>query len=185
MPDFPADLLRAARRLLVRRAGQTGPLRSAYIRRSLSTSYYALFHFCLDEAALRIVGASGNLRQRRRIFVRTLSHTGLAGTFGKLRGAAIDKSVEAFFRSPGSPPGPIATPAFVRQFAMTYLDARAKREDADYDLNAPLSEADARQLHRRVGRAMRDWQDANSQADRDVKHAVAILLSLKGRSKES
>ncbi|GJE18100.1 hypothetical protein [Methylobacterium marchantiae] len=184
MSNFSDDLLRAAARLHARRTGQKGPLKSACVRRSISTSYYAIFHFSLDEAALRLIGTSNELRQRRRLFVRTLSHTGLTITYGKLKGATIEKSVEDLFRLPATAAGPISTPAFVQQLATAYLDAKAKREDADYNLSEPLSATDARQLHRRVRRAIRDWKSAASAADRDTKHAVALLLSLKGKLRD-
>lgn len=184
MSTFSDDLLRAASRLYYRRKNQRGPLKSAYVRRSISTTYYAIFHFCLDEAALRLVGTNNDLRQRRRLFIRTLSHSGLTVAFGKLKGTTIEKSVEDLFRTPGTPSGPIATPLFVQQLASAYLDAKAKREDADYDLNEPLSETDARQLRRRVVRAIRAWENATTQTDRDTKHVVAILLATKGKLRE-
>jgi hypothetical protein len=81
-------------------------------------------------------------------------------------------------------PGPIATPDFVRALSTTYVDARGKREDADHNLGEPFDEADARQLHNRVANAIRGWQAANTQADRDTKHAVALLLSLKGKLRD-
>lgn len=184
MSTFGDDLLEAASSLLSRRTGQKGPLKSAYVRRSISTTYYAIFHFCLDEAALRLVGTGGELRQRRRLFIRTLSHSGLTAGFGKLKGATIDRSVEDLFRSPSDAPGPVAVPAFVQQIATAYLTAKAMREDADYNLSAPLSASDARKIRRRVHLALQAWTGANTQADRDAKHAVALLLSLKGRLRD-
>ncbi|WP_124263051.1 hypothetical protein [Methylobacterium sp. XJLW] len=179
MSSFSDDLLTTSKRLIRRKTGQRGPLKAAYVRRSISTTYYALFHFCLDETALRLVGSTNDLKQRRRVFIRTFSHTGLTTAFGKLKGAHIDKSVENLFLGPGNTSSPIATPAFVQQLATAYLDAIAKREDADYNLNEPLSATDASQLHRRVKRAIDGWKQATTPADRDFKHAVSLLLSLK------
>lgn len=184
MSTFSDDLLRAASRLYSRRKGQRGPLKSAYVRRSISTTYYAMFHFCLDETAIRLLGTSNDFRQRRRLFIRTLSHSGLTVAFGKLKNATIDRSIDDLFRTPGAAPGPITTPRFVQQIATAYLDAKAKREDADYNLNEPLSEVDARQLRRRVTSAIRDWENATTQTDRDTKHVVAILLTVKGRLRD-
>ena len=184
MSSFSDDLLRASARLYTRRRGQKGPLKSAYIRRSISTTYYAIFHFVLDETAVRLVGAGSDLRQRRRLFIRTLSHAGLSISFAKLKGIVIEKSVEDLFRLPSTPPGAVATPRFVQQLATAYLDAKAKREDADYNLNEPLSATDARQLRRRVVRAIEGWKAATAPLDRDTKHTVAILISLKGKLKD-
>lgn len=57
MAKYDQELLEAARQLIVRHAGQRGRLPSARVRRSISTSYYALFHFLLDETATRIAGS--------------------------------------------------------------------------------------------------------------------------------
>jgi hypothetical protein len=65
MATYDAELLEAAHRLLVRRIGQRGKLPSARIRRSISTSHYALFHFLLDEIGARVLGTRNDLRRRK------------------------------------------------------------------------------------------------------------------------
>jgi hypothetical protein len=67
MATYDAELLAVSRRLLARRTGQRGKLSAAQVRRSVSTSYHALFHFLLDEVGRKIVGTSNALRKRRRI----------------------------------------------------------------------------------------------------------------------
>lgn len=146
MASYDEELLDAARRLLVRRSGQRGRLPSARIRRSVSTSYYALFHFLLDEVATRVVGTHNDLRRRRRILSRTVTHKGAKTALDKARGQRVDPSIEGFLRPPAAPAGPVAPPPFVRNLAHAFSDAQAKRHDADYDLNKPLSELDARLL---------------------------------------
>ena len=96
MPSHDAELLEAAGLLLSRRGGQRGRLPRARVRRSVSTAYYALFHFLLDEVGQRIVGTYSNLLERRRILARTISHKGPKTTLDKLRGNAVDSSVEDF-----------------------------------------------------------------------------------------
>src|SRR5207245_993627 len=154
MAKYHQELLRAARRLLVRRTGQRGKLPNARIRRSISTSYYALFHFLLEEAGNRLVGSHNDLRRRRRIFIRTFSHAGIKAALDKVRGRNVDPMVEDFFRAPGIAAGPVATPPFVQNLAKAFLDSQAKRHDADYDLNKQLSETDARLLRMRVTRVI-------------------------------
>ncbi len=124
MAKYHRELLVTARRLLRRRVGQRGKLPSARIRRSISTSYYALFHFLLEECAM-------------------------------------------FFRQAGGGMGPVASPLFAQNLSKAFSDAQAKRHDADYNLNEPLSEADGRLLAARVRRVMDAWDAANSIADKD------------------
>jgi hypothetical protein len=181
MASYDDELLETARRLLVRRGGQRGRLPSARIRRSISTSYYALFHFVLDEVGARVVGAHNDLRRRRRILSRTLTHQGTKATLDKVRGARVDASVEDFLRPPGVASAPLSPPLFVRNLANAFIDAQAKRHDADYDLNKPLSELDARILRTRARRVIEGWRAANTAADRDFKHALCVLILLRGQ----
>jgi len=181
MATYDQELLAAARRLIARRAGQRGALPSARTRRSISTSYYALFHFLLDEAGTRLIGSHNQLRSRRRIFVRTFTHAGIKVALDKVRGTRIDSSVADFLRQPGAPPGPVASPGFVQNLAKVFSDAQAKRHDADYDLSKALSEADARLLRARVKRVIAAWRSATGTTARDFKHALCMLMLLKGQ----
>jgi len=184
MAKYHQELLRAARRLLVRRTGQRGKLPTARIRRSISTSYYALFHFLLEEAGNRLVGSHNDLRRRRHVFIRTFTHAGIKTALDKVRGRNVDAMVEDFFRPPGTAAGPVAAPVFVQNLARAFSDSQAKRHDADYDLNKQLSETDARLLRMRAARVIEAWQVANSSADRDFKHALCLLMTLKGQLRQ-
>jgi hypothetical protein len=101
----------------------------------------------------------------------------------KVRGAQINESVRGFFQMGIAGP-PTAAPLFAQNLARAFIDAQTKRESADYDLNEPLSETDARLLRLRVRRAIRTWRAATEQADRDFKHALSILMLLKGQLRQ-
>lgn len=180
MASYDEELLLAARLLLVRRSGLRGKLPSARVRRSISTTYYALFHFILDEVGQRVIGTGNDLRVRRRALARTVSHRAIKTAMDKVRGNAVDTSIADFMRvGPGV--GPVVAPAFARNLANVFTDAQAKRHDADYDLNRVLSEADARALRARVRRTIKHWRTARSKPDRDAKHAICALVLLKGQ----
>lgn len=181
MASYDVDLLATAERLLQRDAGQRGALPRARIRRSISTAYYALFHFLLEEIGLRIVGTSYESGRRRRILARTLSHRGLKTALDKTRGRIIDASVVEFLMPGGAPEPNGAAPDFVRDLAKVFSDAQATRNDADYDLNKPLSVNDARLLIGEVKRAISGWRSADSASDRDFKQGLAVLALLKGQ----
>ena len=176
MADYDAELLEAARRLLVRRTGQRGKLPGARVRRSVSTTYYSIFHFLLEEVGKRIVGTGNALRTRRRILVRSVSHKGARAALSKVKGPAIDPSVRDFF-------GGATPPLFVIGMAKAFADAQTKRLDADYDLNKPLSAGDARVLRARVRRVIGTWRAANSISDRDFKRALCLLVLPNGKLK--
>ena len=130
---------------------------------------------------MRVVGTHNDLRRRRRILARTLTHAGLRATLDKIKGTNVDASFEEFLRHPPALAGAVATPVFAQRIARAFLDAQTKRQDADYDLNKPLSEADARLLRLRASRAMAGWRAAKTGADQDFKHALCVLLLLKGQ----
>jgi cytochrome P450 len=140
-----------------------------------------VFHFLIEEAALRLVGSGNDLRRRRRVFVRAFTHSGLRTALNNVRLANVESSVEEALRSASVPAGAVASPLWVQNIAKAFLDAQGKREDADYNLNEPLSEADARLLQSRVSRAIAAWRAANTASDRDFKHALCMLLLLKGQ----
>ena len=181
MASHSEELIRTAARLLIRRQGQRGRLPGARVRRSISTAYYAIFHFLLEEATRNIVGTRNDLRRRRNILFREFTHEGIRVTPNKIWGANVDPSVAELLRPPGSPDGDVASPLFARRLASAFSDAQAKRHDADYDLNKALSELDAEVLIARVRLAIMSWEQAASMCERDFKRALSLLLLLKGQ----
>jgi hypothetical protein len=182
MGRYDEDLLRAAVRLLGRKAGQPGKLPTARVRRSISTSYYAIFHFLLEDASTRLIGSHNDLRRRRRILARSFTHGGIKTTLKKVKGLVVEPSASEFLRPASSPPGQqVDSPRFAREMALAFLDAKAMREDADYNLNKVLSEADARLLRSRIRRAVKGWRDAKAPADRDFKNSLGVLMLLQGK----
>jgi len=150
---------------------------AALVRRSISTSYYALFHFLLDEATARIVGTGADLLKRRRATARAFTHTGMRQALERLQKAQIPFALQIFL-------GTAASPAFARTMAKIFSRAQEQRHEADYDLNAALSETDALALAAAVEAAIGEWQDARSDADRDFKAALSLLMLLKGELRD-
>jgi hypothetical protein len=150
----------------------------------VSTIYYALFHFILDEVGQRVVGIGADLQDRRRLLARTVSHRAVASACTKISGAQVDRSVERFMRS-GPGVTPVTLPRFVRDLAKTFLDAQQQREDADYDLSSTIGLQDVLTLRDRVRRVIGDWRSANSPSDRDAKQATCGLIVLRGQLRAS
>ncbi|MFE0752950.1 hypothetical protein ACFW16_03270 [Inquilinus sp. NPDC058860] len=176
---YDGQILAAALRL-ESRGGRPGKLPRARAARSISTSYYALFHFLTEEAGKLVFGSGGASLRRRRIFARAFGHKGIRLAFIKIEGKAIDKSIVDFLRGDAVGVDDQA-PHFAREMARTFLLAQAKREAADYDLNMPLGRDDARTLRRRVSQAIAEWRMATGQADRDFKRAICMLMLLNGQ----
>ena len=134
----------------------------------------------LDEIGRRIVGTQNGLRVRRRVVARTIGHASIKRTLDKARGGTFDLGILPFISSDVNAV-PLAVPRFVRNLALAFIDAHAKREDADYNLNEELSAADARLLYLRVRRAIRGWREAKAASDKDMKKAICLLIVLKGQ----
>jgi hypothetical protein len=179
MASYDDEMLGAAAAVLKRRKGQKGRLPDARVRRSISTSYYALFHFLAEEVTGKLIGVTNDVRVRRRLLTRTIAHAALRLTFEKVQGATIHVSVQTFFERDGVKL--MSAPQFAQAIARTFLDAQAKREEADYDRNAVFSETDARVLRVRVKKTIRLWRVATSPSDRDFKRAFAVLVLLGGK----
>jgi hypothetical protein len=135
---YDEDLIEAAQHLLTRREGQSGKLSQARIRRSVSTTYYALFHFLVEAAGYMIIGAHSDLRRRRRTFAREFDHRGMKTALEKVGGGTVHASVADLLRPQGSASGNMPSPDFAREMATAFLNAQAKRHNADYDLNAAM-----------------------------------------------
>ena len=174
--------MEVAKLLLERRDNRRGRLPQARVRRAISTAYYALFHFLLDDAARLVVGTHHPLQTRRRVFMRLFTHTGMLATLNKLNGRLVQDDVSSFLRQ-GAGTDPLPVPGFARAMATAFADAQAKRHDADYNLNAVLLADAATSLIDRIEAAMQTWSAANDATARDFKHALALLMLQKGKLK--
>lgn len=177
MAGFAKELLSVARALLKEGRGRPS---SAAVRRSISTSYYALFHFLLDEVAKSEIGTGSGLAVRRRIVMRNLSHKGIKTAFLHVEKRQVKQKLVGDFLASATG-ATVEVPLFVQTMAMTFVYAQAQRHDADYNLNAPFSKAMAISLHERVTAAIDDWCAATSVADKDFKRALCLLLLLEGK----
>lgn len=150
-------------------------------RRSVSTAYYALFHYLAAETSELLVGREPALLARCRTLERVLAHGGLKQALGKVTGSNVDPAVADLLCPPGQVSKAVRVPVFVRQMARTFSDAQAARHEADYNWNATITLQEARLWCLRVTDAMIAWHEADSPADRDFKHALALLMLLRGR----
>ena len=81
MASYDHELLSVAARLLRRRVGQRGKLSSAQVRRGVSTIFYAMFHFLVDEAARSPSGTTANLTSLTPRMARTWTGATTNGDF--------------------------------------------------------------------------------------------------------
>ena len=71
MPSLSSDLISQARMLANLEAGRP---KQASVRRSVSTAYYGLFHFLIEESTSLVVGAAHADVKNRQLVGRAFVH---------------------------------------------------------------------------------------------------------------
>lgn len=160
--SFPDELLDLARRI----ADMDGEYpRQASLRRAVSTAYYALFHFVIDEAT-----ANWSPSEFRPLFGRVFEHGKMKQACYKFSGG---KSVIPPFEMR-------ATPAdHLRFVARTFVEAQEQREDADYDVELQWSRKEVDAQIDSVADAFRSWMAVRGQPD--AQEFLVMLLGPKQR----
>jgi uncharacterized protein (UPF0332 family) len=162
---FAEDLLEQAYHLARRELQRP---RQASLRRAVSTSYYALFHFLLGQVTL-------NWRQenQRPLLARYFKHGNMANASNRQQAAC------AKFLGANPAPGP-DTDCMSHLFtvSLAFHQAYQARETADYDNTRRWTRVQALSIIDQVDAAFKAWQNI-----RNHDHAQAYLLSLLGDPK--
>jgi len=177
---YSQELLDLAVDLQKQPARRRGDLSEARARRSVSTAYYALFHFILDEATRFLLGSHNQIVGRRRVLARVFTHAGLKKALDKISGAKVHDSMRDFLRPRRVTTTDFMAPDFARYLSKVFSEMQVKRHEADYDLRAPIGNVDARLTILQAAAAVGGWRQATTDDDRDFKHALAMLMVLKG-----
>jgi hypothetical protein len=148
----PRHLLEQAG-LLSRKAGRKP--RQADLRRSVSSSYYAVFHTVLIAASDEFVGKTLRNDRRYALVYRSIDHAAVR----KLCDEALKQSPSAKFSNFLSNGG--FEPA-IRQFANLTLALQAKRHEADYDPSHWLTSVDAMFATYQAQTAIDSFERANA-----------------------
>ena len=168
MPPLSHDLLAQARVLARRDARRP---KEASLRRSISASYYALFHYLGEECAKLTVGVANDRTSLRQFAARAFVH-------GKMKAVC-----EEFTKSP--PKSDLLKPFWatfgvannleVRTIAENFLDLQEQRHLADYDLSQRFLRQNAIFAANQVQEAMNAWDILKNQHE---KLALLFALSL-------
>lgn len=132
----------------------------ASLRRSISASYYALFHFLTYRAARHLVGTSDDLENLRNLFRRAFNHGEMAGVcrgFQNGLGGLPDPIEDAM--------SPVEVPEELVGIAEAFVHLQTQRQRADYDLEATFLSQDALRLHGRAYECIKELWPAISDHD--------------------
>jgi uncharacterized protein (UPF0332 family) len=171
MSRLSADLLKQARSLASQDPNRP---KEANVRRAISTAYYALFHFLIDESTRILIGTSRKEKPLRHLLSRCFQHSGMKNACKQIFNLAIN---------PTSPAPAYASfaPLLLKHskdlqvIAKTFTDRQGHRHLADYDLGTNHSRADALISVREVEEAMRAWNRIKK-ADQRLVQLMAVML---------
>jgi uncharacterized protein (UPF0332 family) len=159
---YPDDLLELAQRLA--KLDSENP-RQAYLRRSVSTAYYALFHLLIAEAT-----SNWKHTELRSELGRLFGH-------GKMKSASNKKrsELEAHFKKNPPPSPDLAAFRHLHRVTDVFIQVQQKREEADYDTGKEWSQTDVVSQINAVAAAFESWKTI-----REEPAAQAYLVSLLG-----
>lgn len=116
--------------------------RQASLRRSISASYYAVFHFLIYQATRRVVGTAYDRKPLRELLSRAYSHGEMLSICKSFRSGVggLPAVVQQAF-------APISIPVELQQIADNFVTLQNERHQADYDLSATFRRRDALEAH--------------------------------------
>jgi uncharacterized protein (UPF0332 family) len=166
MARLSLDLLAQAR-VLARREPRRP--KQASLRRSISASYYALFHFLGEEATKLTVGTAHNRTELRQFGGRALVH-------GKMKNVCeefIKGTPKSDLLKPFWPTLHVTASADLKTVAATFINLQELRHSADYDLSHAFTRQDAETAADQAKDAIDAWNRV-----RGANEELALLFSL-------
>lgn len=152
-----SDLLAQARHLARRESKRP---RQASLRRSVSASYYAVFHMLIHEATRRMI--SGNDRiALRRCLARGFSHRNMHRVALQFAGSGVSPKLRPGLNGLPLQPELVAV-------ARTFVDLQQARHEADYNPAHRFTRREVLILANRADRAMTAWRGLRKTAQADT-----------------
>jgi len=177
MPRLSLELLSQAQ-VLARREPRRP--KDASLRRSISGTYYALFHYLAEECTRLIVGAAHHRAPFRQFAARALVH------------AKMKSVCEEFAKpmpkhdllKPFWPTLQVANNPDVRTLAKNFIELQEQRHAADYDSSRRFTRHEANTAADQAQEAMDAWDQLKAQhGDLALLFALSLMLwpGLSGR----
>ena len=160
----PSEFLDLARRLL---QPEERIANDVDLRRSISTSYYALFHTVLTTAAERFVGADPSRQRGYAIVYRAFNHSQMRQVCESLTLPLLSKSLRQQLGRETAHPD-------LRDFAVVFTELQSRRHQADYDPTTTITFQDARTAFDLAERGIIVFERAPADERADV---LALMLA--------
>lgn len=147
--------------------------KEASLRRSISTSYYALFHHLIEESTRLTVGAANDRSSFREYAGRAFVHGKMKNVceeFAKTQPKS--ELLNAFW-----PRLNVTACADIRTVAENFVDLQEQRHAADYDLARRFKRHDAQRAFDQAQEAIAAWKRVRAQQP-DISFLFALSLML-------
>lgn len=143
------DLLQQARALAL--ADPKRP-RRANIRRAVSSAYYAVFHFLVDQSCRLQIGSLPRQAPYRQVLARAFSHSTMKIACVSYAGGTLNRSI-----ANGLTANTVVTPE-IRHIATAFVVSQQQRHLADYDLTEDFTRSNVLALIEQVEGAILDFE---------------------------
>lgn len=157
--DLSRDLLGLAKQLAS--IGRTRPKQAA-LRRAISTAYYAVFHFLIEQTTKHLVGVQASEASLRAFLARGISRGGMKNVCKSIGNDKWPSVVEKRIGRGALLPPPQA----LKDVAAAFVNLQELRHSADYDPLRRFSRADAIIEVGRAEALMRDWESVANGSER-------------------
>lgn len=107
--------------------------RQAHLRRAVSTAYYAVFHYLVDEVCCAQIGTQNSQKEHRHSLARAFVHTSMRDACTSFAGGTLKEAIIKGL--PRDANGNYPIPKEIRDLAGTFAELQEKRHLADYDLS--------------------------------------------------
>jgi hypothetical protein len=160
---------------------------AASLRRSISTSYYALFHCLIDEACRDIVGQEPHAKARTAFLARKFNHGTMLKVLQLVGGAKSvnlkDPDWTAAFIMNDDVDVLSQVPGFAANLFWDFKHLKDMRQSADYDASFNVSRSEAINCWRRATQSIEDWRKIPLHGPTGYLKRGLNLLLLVGTSK--
>jgi len=106
------------------------------LRRAVSTAYYGLFHFLVEQSSHFLVGGVRERKTFRQVLARAYAHGEMAAVARAFGGGTFPTAIVRTI-------GTLTVPVELRRLAALFVQAQNQRHLADYDLSATFVRDDA------------------------------------------
>jgi uncharacterized protein (UPF0332 family) len=154
--------------------------KEASLRRSISASYYALFHYLIEDCTRLVVGTAHHRAPFRQFASRAFVHAKMKAVCEEF----LKTTPKHELLRPFWPTLRIANNSEIQTIANSFIVLQVQRHAADYDLSRHFTRDDAHLAARQSQEAMDAWKRLKTQHEElSLFFALALMLwpGLSGR----